>query len=75
MVERDLLRSHIVALFLQSALWGVFAVTYLLGAGELLSKDQPSTLAKRNRSLLLANTAMFVLATVVCLHHEAETRR
>ncbi|KAI0753698.1 hypothetical protein C8Q74DRAFT_1373655 [Fomes fomentarius] len=64
MVERDLLRSRIVALFLQSALWGVFAVTYLLGAGGLLSRDQPGTLVKRNRSLLLANTAMFVLATV-----------
>ncbi len=75
MVERDLLRSHVVALFLQSALWGIFAVTYLLGAGELLSKDQPNTLVKRNWSLLLANTVMFVLATVVSLHHEAETHR
>ncbi|KAI0691733.1 hypothetical protein C8Q76DRAFT_660916 [Earliella scabrosa] len=63
MVQRDFLRSRIIRLFLESALWGVFAVLYSVGADGLLSRDQPRALAKRNRLLVFANTTMFLLAT------------
>ena len=65
MVQRDLLRSRIARLFLESALWGIFAVLYALGVSELLSGSQPQALARRNRVLISANTVMFLLATVV----------
>ncbi|RPD58540.1 hypothetical protein L226DRAFT_147819 [Lentinus tigrinus ALCF2SS1-7] len=62
-VQRDLLNSRVVALFVESMLFGVFAVTYALGVGELLCRNQPGSMSKRNRRLLGVNTLMFALAT------------
>ncbi|KAI0683667.1 hypothetical protein C8T65DRAFT_235247 [Cerioporus squamosus] len=62
-VERDLLNSRVVALFLESLLFGAFAVTYMMSVVEMLCGDQPSTLSKRNRRLLGVNTVMFALST------------
>ena len=38
LVQRDLLHSHIIALFLESA---IFAVTYVLGMWNLVGRTQP----------------------------------
>ncbi|TFK88127.1 hypothetical protein K466DRAFT_598915 [Polyporus arcularius HHB13444] len=62
-VEQDLLNSRIVALVLESMLYGVFTLTYCIGVGELLRGNQPNRLLKRNRMLLVVNTVMFGLAT------------
>ncbi len=71
-VERDLLNSRIVALVLESMLYGVFMLTYCMGVGELLGSKQPNRLLKRNRMLLVVNTVMFGLATTVrCLESPA----
>ncbi len=64
-VERDLLNSRIVALVLESMLYGVFTVTYCIGVGKLLRGNQPNRVLKRNRMLLVVNTVMFGLATTV----------
>ena len=64
-IEQDLLNSRIVALFLESVLWGVFAVLYTVGDIGLLSGNQPYTLSRREKCSFGVNTLMFVLATTV----------
>ncbi|KAI1795357.1 hypothetical protein LXA43DRAFT_992439 [Ganoderma leucocontextum] len=67
-VERDLLNSRIVGLFLESLVCGIFVVTYSLGAWSLIRRDQPVTLSRRNKTLLGVNTLMLALAVVhLCL--------
>lgn len=64
------LTAYIVALFLETLLFGAFTVTYTMGASSLLT-----TIASRRRSirawvLLGASTTMFGLALAVRLLYE-----
>ncbi|TFK88134.1 hypothetical protein K466DRAFT_662549 [Polyporus arcularius HHB13444] len=61
-VQRDLLNSRIIALFLESMVFGVFAILYATSVCDILCGNQPSTLSKRNKRLLGVNTLMFALA-------------
>ncbi|KAM5539577.1 hypothetical protein V8D89_006686 [Ganoderma adspersum] len=67
-VERDLLNSRIVGLFLESLVCGIFVVTYSMGTWSLLRRDHRAALSRRNKILIGANTLMLALAVVhLCL--------
>ena len=64
-VERDLLNSRIVGLFLESLVCGTFMVTYSLGTWSLLRRDHRVALSRRNKIIIGVNTLMLALAVVV----------
>ena len=70
MVTQDLLASHVIGLFLETLLFGIFIVAYSVGTWFLVRGDQPRSLRIRNGILLAANTAMLGLAIAVSPHNK-----
>ena len=68
--------SCILALFIESVLYGVFAVAYGVSTWILLYKRSPQGLFNRDMILFFATTLMFLLATTVRISlHERSSRQ
>ena len=57
---------QLVALFLESILFGIFAVLYGISIWILVYRQRHSYFSKLNKMLLGTGTVMFILAVVVC---------
>ncbi len=64
-MTRPTLVSGIVAFFVESLLFGMFAVTYGICTWILLFRDRGGSGSTRNLVLFCASTVIFVLALVV----------
>ncbi|CDO76597.1 hypothetical protein BN946_scf184868.g11 [Trametes cinnabarina] len=59
---RQLLRSYIAALYIETVLFGAFTVTYAMGIWSLMRIDCPGKPSMRDRAIAIISTAMWVLA-------------
>ncbi|KAI0351206.1 hypothetical protein OH77DRAFT_1524273 [Trametes cingulata] len=62
--DLSLLTSYVVALFIESLLFGAFCITYTMGAWALLRVGQPGRSSRRDWVILGASTTMLLLALV-----------
>ncbi|KAI8992756.1 hypothetical protein BD414DRAFT_482116 [Trametes punicea] len=63
-VMRQLLKSCIVSLFIESLFFGAFTIPYTMGMWSLLRLGFPGTPSRRDWAFALASSTMFVLALV-----------